>query len=210
MLRLHLQSFTEIPQHNMLKNILFFKIGASWNQDLADALRALEPARFIECTPTQEKSVGLVEPRGEKNGPLIESIGGQWILKLMTQSKVLPGAVVKEEVAERIAKIEEERGRKPGKKEKAEITENARHELLTQAFTKKSAAVIWIDPKARLLIVEASSQNKADETITTLVKVFTDFAVSPVNTVQTPGAAMAAWLNTQEMPSGLPLTGIAS
>jgi recombination associated protein RdgC len=47
----------------------------------------------MECGATQEKSLGWVVPRGEAHGPLAESVGGQWILRFMVESKVLPGSV---------------------------------------------------------------------------------------------------------------------
>lgn len=40
------------------------------------------PTRFVECGLTQEKSVGWIEPRGVAHSPLVESVGGQWMLKL--------------------------------------------------------------------------------------------------------------------------------
>ena len=47
----------------------------------------LQEAPFVECGLTQERSVGWTPPRGEANGVLAESIGGQWLLKLMMESK---------------------------------------------------------------------------------------------------------------------------
>lgn len=99
----------------MFKNLQVFLITSAWTTDLQAAEAALDAARFVECGASQEKSIGWIEPRGEKNGPLIESIGGQWILKMMVESKMLPGSVVKKKVDLRVEEIEAQTGRKPGK-----------------------------------------------------------------------------------------------
>ena len=39
-------------------------------------------------------------------------------------------------------------------------------ELLPMAFTKQASVNVWIDPMARLLVVDAGSQAKADEVVT--------------------------------------------
>ena len=59
-----------------------------------------------------------------------------------------------------LTQIEAAEGRKPGKKEKREIKDDVRLQLLPMAFTKQAAVQVWIDPKARLLVLDAASQAK--------------------------------------------------
>lgn len=186
----------------MFKNIQVLQINPTWTGDLPSIEAALSASRFVECGLSQEQSIGWVEPRGEPNGLLVESVGGQWIAKLMFESKILPGTVVKEETDKRVAAIEATTGRKPGKKEKKDISEDVRNSLLAQAFTKKSAALIWIDPTARLLVIEASAKARADAIITELVKSIEGFGVTLIETQQSTVAAMTQWLDTQEPPAG--------
>lgn len=185
----------------MFKNLLIFKINPEWNQSIPEIEFALAADRFVECGSSQESSIGWIEPRGEKHGPLIESIGGQWIIKSLLESKVVPGSVVKEESAKKISQIERQTGRKPGKKEIKELREDIRLKLLPRAFPKKSGAIVWINPETRLLAMEASSQGRADEIITLLVKSLQGLSVTSLNTQQSPSACMATWLTTQEVPS---------
>lgn len=121
---------------SMFKNIITYAIPGEWNPDLTLVEEALTRSKFVECGASQEKSMGWVEPRGEENGPMLESVDGQWLLKLQIETKVLPGAVVKEQSAKRIAQITEQTGRRPGKKEARDIREDMRTELLTKAFPK--------------------------------------------------------------------------
>ncbi|MEY3446415.1 MAG: hypothetical protein RIR45_1170 [Pseudomonadota bacterium] len=189
----------------MFKNVMVYRIVSGWSATQAQLEEALESARYTECGASQEKSVGWVEPRGEAHGPLVEIVGGQWLLKLMIEIKTVPGSVVKRKVQDQLAQIEATTGRKPGKKEKREISEDARLALLPMAFTKQSSVTVWIDPKAQLLVLDCASQAKADEVMTGLIKAVDGLAVQLVNTQTSPAAAMSTWLSTHEAPQGFSL-----
>lgn len=155
---------------------------------------------FEPCGPTQEKSIGWVPPRGEANGALIELIGGQRILKLMTEVKVVPGQVLRKSVADACADIERATGRKPGKKEKREIADATRLARLPHAFAKQTATLIWMDPLTGLLVIDSASRARVDEALTALVKSFDGLVLQLVNTQTSPAAVMAYWLASQDVP----------
>ena len=181
---------------------MVYAVSPAWTQTLASMESGLDKARFVECGLSQEKSIGWTEPRGEPNGPLVESVGGQLILKLMVEVKVLPGSVVARKAQDRIAQLEATTGRKPGKKETRDIKDDIRLALLPQAFTKQGTVSVWIDPKAKRLVIDAASGGKAVEVVTMLVKCLDGFAVTLVSTTTSPAVAMSQWLTEQEPPSG--------
>ncbi len=182
--------------------MIVYRIAESWQMELTQIEEALAKTPFEECGATQEKSVGWVPPRGEEHGLLAESVGGQWILRLMSESKVLPGSVLARKVKEKAARIEQETGRKPGKKESKELKEEAKLDLLPMAFTKQGSTWVWIDPEAHLLVLDTGSQGKADEVVTMLVDALPGFAVALLDTAESPQACMAHWLKEQEPPVG--------
>lgn len=186
----------------MFKNVIVYRIGPDWSATAAQIEASLDAERFVPCGASQEKSIGWIEPRGEAHGPLVESIGGQWIMKLMLETRSLPGSVITKKAKERVAQIEATTGRKPGKKELREIKEDLKLQLLPLAFTKESSMWVWIDPEAGLLVLGAGSQSRADEAVTLLVKALAGFAVTLINTAVSPVAAMSEWLITQEPPAG--------
>ena len=181
---------------------MVYRLVSDWSTTQAQLEEALEASRFVECGASQEKSVGWIEPRGVAHGPLVEIVGGQWMLKLMMEVKSVPGSVVKRKVQEQLDHIEASTGRKPGKKEARELRDDARLALLPMAFTKQSSIGVWIDPKARTLILDAGSQAKADEVMTALIKAIDGLQVMLVNTQVSPAAAMAQWLSSHEAPPG--------
>ncbi len=186
----------------MFKNVIVYRIGPGWSATAVQMEQSLQGARFVECGASQEKSIGWVEPRGEANGPLVEAVGGQLVLQLMVETRTLPGSVVTRKAKERIAHIEAATGRKPGKKELRDIKDDIRLELLPMAFTKQATIVVWIDPKAQLLVIDAASQAKSDEVVTALVKSLDGLALTLINTQVSPTVAMSEWLVSQEAPAG--------
>ena len=187
----------------MFKNLTVYRIGPEWAPDLATIDDQLGKARFVPCGATQQKSFGWVEPRGQAHGPLIEAVGGQWVIKLVTEQRVVPGSVVKRRVDEMAEQVEQTTGRKPGKKLSKELKEQALLELLPMAFTKQSGTLVWIDAKERLLYIDASSLGKADDVASTLVKTLDgQLSVQQFHTAESPAACMAAWLKDGEPPAG--------
>jgi recombination associated protein RdgC len=186
----------------VFKNLIMYRIAPDWRATAAEVEACLQEAHFIECGPSQDKSLGWIEPRGEDHGPLLEVVAGQWILKLTTETRALPASVVKRKVDERVAQIEASTGRKPGKKEARDLKDDIRLELLPMAFTKQASTTVWIDRQAHLMVVDAGSQARADDVVTLLAQHLPGLALTLVNTQESPSAAMADWLLSQEAPRG--------
>jgi len=182
----------------VFKNAILYRL-ASDTQSITH--NVLEPFQFVPCGPSQEKSVGWVPPR-EPNGSLSETVDGQIIIKLMTETKAIPADVVNRKAAERAAQIEATTGRKPGKKETRYLKDDIRLELLPHAFPKQAATLIWIDMASRLVLVDASGQAKADDAVSALVASIPGIALQWINSQTSPTAAMAGWLIDQEPPAG--------
>lgn len=181
---------------------MVYRIGSAWSTTVEQIEENLTKLRFVPCSASQEQSIGWVEPRGQANGALIEAIGGHWMLKLQIENKVLPASVVKRKVEELAAHIEQSEGRKPGKKERKEIRDNALLELLPMAFTKQGSVLVWIDPGERLLTLDAGSQGRADAVMTCLMECVPGLTVELIQTAQSPAVCMAGWLVSREAPPG--------
>lgn len=179
-----------------------YRVVADWRPTASEVENCLQDAHFIECGPSQDKSLGWIEPRGEDHDPLLEVVAGQWILKLMTETRALPASVVKRKVDERVGQIEASTGRKPGKKEIRDLKDDIRLELLPMAFTKQVSTTVWIDRQASLMVVDAGSQARADDVVTLLVQRLPGLALTLLNTQVSPSVAMADWLLNQEAPVG--------
>lgn len=185
----------------MFKNLTIYRIGADWRPDLAEVEEAVAKVPFAECSSTQQTSSGFVPPRGEEGGAIVESIDGHWIIKIRTDTRKVPADALNKRVDQIAAVIEEQTGRKPGKKQRKELKAQALQELLPHAFVKTATTLVWIDLKGNMLAVDSASQSRADMVATALVCHLQGLALSLVQTQASPAASMAHWLGTGEAPS---------
>lgn len=186
----------------MFKNLITYRIGEGWAADAQQLAEQLAKEPFLPCAPTQPLAVGWAPPRGIEHAPLVEVVDGHWLVKLKREVRLLPSSVVQERVDELAEHIEETTGRKPGKKAKKDLKEQAQHELLPRAFTKTSATQVWIAPQQRLLFVDAGSSSRVDEVITLLIQASPGLSLQLVQTAESPAAVMAAWLTDGVTPEG--------
>ena len=178
----------------MFKNALIYRLDPAWSMDLVDMEVALGRQVFQPCGATQAESCGWVPPRGPDHGALVESIAGQRVLRFQLESKSVPASVIKRHLDERIAKIQEQEGRKPGRKEARELKDEIVLELLPHAFPKESSILAWFDLRRGRLVLDCSSVGKADTLISALVECLPGFRVALLNTQVAPQAAMTQWL----------------
>ena len=195
----------------MFKTASFFRIATDFVMPPLDAFEeVLQATRFEPCGPTQPESNGWVAPRGKKSISMLESIGGQIILKLCTERRPLPASAVKAAVDELIEKYKEETGQeRVGSKIKKEFKEQVVFDLLPRAFTKRSTTLLWLDPVHHFLVVDTGSLSGADKVVTFLIEALSEvpgslpgLGVKPVLTNMSAAASMSHWLSSREAPVG--------
>ena len=173
---------------------MIYRIGAGWTASVEQMEEALAALPFSPCGATQDKAVGWVPPRGQTHGALVESVGGHRVMRFQIETKAVPGPVIKRHLEERVADIEAREGRKPGRKENRDLRDEIVQTLLPMAFAKSASVMVWMDLQAGRLVMDTSSQARADEVITALVKGLDGLQLSPLNTQMSPQASMTAWL----------------
>jgi recombination associated protein RdgC len=178
----------------MFKNASIYRIAITG--PITDDM--LSAQAFAPCGSTQEQSNGWVSPRGEAHGALVESVGGQLILKLMIETKSVPSQAINDATDVRIKEIEDATGRKPGKKETREIKDDVKLALLPHAFPKRVAVLGWIDRANGLLVIDSATQTRADDFIRALLSSAPGVNLSLVQTVTSPQAAMTQWLLAED------------
>lgn len=193
----------------MFKSACFFRIADGFTLPDLDALeRVLQKGRFVPCGPTQPESTGWVAPRGNKSKVLAELVGGHLLLNLCTEKRAVPSSAVKAAVEERVERYKTETGneRVPAKVKK-EFKEEVLLDLLPRAFSKRSTTLLWLDPKSRMLVVDAGSLAAADRIVSTLLAALMEVPgagpaldLQMINTQSSPAASMAHWLSTREAP----------
>lgn len=154
--------------------------------------------RMLQFAPVGSQSVSSTgfEPVVE-GGPFALDIDtGVMLFRLREDRKQIPGPLLKRLVNERVGEIQENEGRKVGRKERAEIKEAITFSLLPQAFPKTTTTFGWLDCRVTpwRVIVGASSANRADEFVTKLRQAFGSLPCALPAVKHSPVAIMSEWV----------------
>lgn len=182
------------------KNLQIYRLPTPWGMELAALEEQLGRGLFHRCPSNEPMSRGWVPP--SRDGALVHALNRQWLLALAVEQRLLPGAVINDEVRERAAAIEAQQGYAPGRKQLRELRERVAEELLPRAFTRRRTTHVWIDPQAGWFCVDAASPAKAEEVIEHLRWTLDDFPLQMLHTQYSPASAMADWLAGGEAPAG--------
>lgn len=172
------------------KNLQLYRLGLYVGKDalMAQLARCL----FQRCPSNQPLSLGWVPPR--ENGDLVHAVGGQWLICLAVEQRLLPSDTVNRTVRELADQAAAEQGYAVGRKGLRELRERVVAELLPKAFTRVRRTYVWIDPMEGWLGIDAGTKARADEVIDTLRHSLDTFPVRPLHTRYAPCSVMADWL----------------
>ncbi|MGO3891608.1 MAG: recombination-associated protein RdgC [Paenalcaligenes sp.] len=183
----------------LLKNLRIYRLDPSWALDAAQLSELLEQHQFQPGTSQDPTSIGWTEPRTGHG--LVYQNNRQILLCMRSEKKLLPSAVINQVARAKAAKIAEEQGYKPGRKQMQEIKEQVITELMPRAFSVARDTQVWIDPVNRWLCVDAAAASVGDEVMGLLAKTINPFPVLPLYTETSPGGAMTSWLLDDEAPA---------
>jgi recombination associated protein RdgC len=184
------------------KNLQLYRLPAPWKLSFSDLAEQLLRGVFHPCGNLEAVSRGWTPPRaGAEEGDLVHVAGGQCLLTLTTESRLLPATVIRQETQARAQKLAAAQGYPPGRKMLRELQEQIRDELLPRAFTCRKKTSLWIDREHGWLGVDASSQVKAEEALEHLRQCLDDLPLTLAQTRISPASAMTDWL-TGDAPAG--------
>lgn len=184
------------------KNLVIYQLenDFSYNQDsLGEALadKAFEP-----CAKHQQSSEGWTSPMGKESELLVHAGGGAFMICSTREERILPASVVRDFMDEKIEVIEQAELRKVRKKEKDQIKDEVTLDLLPRAFTRRHRSYAMILPSLKLMIVDASSNAKADEFVSLLRETLVDTPVLVPEVQHAPIDRMTTWLTE---PTSMPV-----
>lgn len=181
------------------KNLQIYRLPAPWAITLTELDDQLARRRFLPCGSQEGESRGWIAPLGG-DGPLVHSIGGQWLIALGIEQRLLPASVVRQVADERAEEIAAQQGYKLGRKQMKDLREAVQQELMPRAFTRRRKMYAWIDPEGGWLGIDAPSQTRAEDLLEVLRQTLDTLPLALVRTERSPVAAMADWLAGGEAP----------
>ncbi|WP_274644537.1 recombination-associated protein RdgC [Pseudomonas serbica] len=181
------------------KNLLVYRLTTDLELD-AEALEtalATKPAR--PCASQELTTYGFVAPFGKgEDAPLVHVSGDFMLISARKQERILPGAVVRDALKEKVDEIEESQQRKVYKKERDQIKDEIIQAFLPRAFIRNSSTFAAIDLKKGLILVNSASPKKAEDLLSTVREVLGTLPVRPLTVKIAPSATMTEWVNTQK------------
>lgn len=175
------------------KQISFYPININDLPNLETLSEKLADAAFTPTEGLDWYSEGFTAPHSF-SPEWVFPADFTWLVSLKRADKVLPAAVVREFVEEKVKQIQEEENRKVNRKEKNELKEQITDTLLPRAFTRSSCVYALCDSKHGLLLVNQASSNKAENVISQLRQALGGLDVRLPHTQQSPSSLMTKWL----------------
>ncbi len=146
----------------MFRNVRFYALDGEWPAS-EEALSAnLETAAFEPCGPFTERSSGWVPVDADTSDLLARRVNGADLFRLRSQSRVLPHAVINEELEARIEAYRERMQEPPPPREKRRLKAEARDELLPKAMLKSDRIWGYFDTKENVVGIDAAQESGAE------------------------------------------------
>lgn len=176
------------------KNIKLYRFTKPFEITDEELEALLAEHAFQPCGKQDKMKYGWVPPLGRHSNMLTHACGGYIMICAQRQEKILPAAVINERIAEKALEVEHKEGRKLYSKERAQLKDDIIASLLPQAFTKNQKLFAYISPKEKLLVIDTSSNTKAEEMLSFLRQSIETLPVVPPTTKQAPADVLTEWL----------------
>ena len=179
------------------KNLRIYRFTQPFELTSEELEPLLAEHAFQPCGRQDLSQYGWVCPTGGDGELFTHESNGNIILCARREEKIVPGAVIREAMQEKVAIIEQRDARKVYKKEKDQIKDEVLLELLPRAFTRSSHIYAYIAPKEKLLLIDTSSANRAEEFLSYLRQTLGSLPVIPPASKNVPADVMTHWLTEQ-------------
>ncbi|KXU34566.1 recombination-associated protein RdgC [Ventosimonas gracilis] len=190
------------------RNLLVYRFTQDINLDAEHLAKALTAKAAKPCASGELFSYGFSAPLGKgADAPLVHASGDFLLIAASKEERLLPGAVVKDALKEKIEEIESAQMRKVYRKEREQMQDEIVQSLLPRAFIRRSQTLAAIAPKLGLLLVNGASANRAEELLTTLREAIGSLPLRPVSVKIAPSATLTDWLKNQKAADGFVLQG---
>ena len=188
------------------RNLTLFRFSPAVAADLDRLDEALGEHRLRPCGSLEMFTRGFVPPVGRGEGePLTHTVKQCTLFTVGGEDKLLPAAVINDELQRKVQKIAEEEDRKVGGRERKRIKEDVLTELLPRAFVRQARMSAYVDRKNGWLVLDTSSRKSAENALTEVREALGSFPAVPLAPQEGPRALMTDWLAHGNLPAGLAL-----
>lgn len=189
------------------RNFRAWQLGTDWQLDPTALNEQLAEQAFAPCAASQEDTVGWEPPVGEQPDWLAHESSGRIVLRARHQERILPTSAVNEVLPERMQQEEARLGRPLRAAERRELQDDLRLELLPRALLKSSRHWLLIDPRSGLILVDTTTEKRAEQLLSLLRDSITTLPVRPLAFQQPVDGRLTEWVQSGDLPAGFTLGG---
>lgn len=181
------------------RNLQIYRLTQDLQIDAAALEQALASKPARPCESQELTTYGFAPPFGKgPDAPLVHASHGFLLISTRKQERMLPGSVVRDELAEKVEQIETSQMRKVFKKERDQLKDEVVQALLPRAFIRKSSTFAALDLERGLVLVDTNSAKKAEDLLSTLREALGSLPIRPVSVKVAPTATLTEWMKKQE------------
>ncbi|EKN5941759.1 recombination-associated protein RdgC [Yersinia enterocolitica] len=187
------------------KNLMVYRLSREVSLSADEMEKQLSAFSFTPCGSQDMAKTGWVSPMGSHSDALTHTVNGQIVICARKEEKILPSPVIKQELQAKIERLEGEQHRKLKKTEKDSLKDEVLHSLLPRAFSRFNQTFLWIDTVNDLIMVDAASAKRAEDTLALLRKSLGSLPVVPLTLENPIELTLTEWVRSKELPSGFAL-----
>ena len=183
----------------LFKNATIVRLVKGISRDNDEITKTLQAHKFVPARAVEFERRGWVSPTGEEDDDLIYCQGAVSLLCMQIEQKILPNQVIQEELKERL-KIRGLNWRSVRTKEKQQMLEEIKFDLLPKAFSKYSRVMGYIDYQRQEIVVGSASPGQVDEFLSFLRLSLGSLPAIPVQSDHSASMRMTKWVKLREAP----------
>ncbi|WP_445767481.1 recombination-associated protein RdgC [Rheinheimera sp.] len=187
------------------KNARVYRLSAPLSTDLAVWETALAEFKFSPLTAQELVRSGFSFPLHQSIKQYCHALDALLFFAVKRQEKILPAAVINEEMQPRLDALEQEKGRPLSRKEKQALKEELQLSLLPRAFSRSSLTQGYYDAKNQWLVINTSSASKAEDILALLRKALGSLPALPWLDNHKLNTNLQLWLQNKALPQGFEL-----
>jgi recombination associated protein RdgC len=165
----------------MFRAVRFYRLNNPWpysEQALSDQLAQ---AAFRPCSAYSERSSGWEAPTGDPEGALSRRVDGADLLRLRSQTRLLPTAAINEALEDRLDQYRERMQEEPSRREKRKLKEQTRDELLPKALLKSDRTTGFVLGADQIIGINTLSDTRAEQFLERLRTALGSLEVVPLS-----------------------------
>jgi recombination associated protein RdgC len=196
--------FRAAPSTMWFRNLQIYSLIEDFTLKPEDLESALGGKRFKPCAGLDTYRLGWAPPAGQESTQLVHAAAGRLMICLQREDRLLPAAVVREEVEERAAQRARREGRPVGRKERRQLRDDVVVDLIPRAFTRSRYRHAYIDPSLGALIIDSGTARQAEELLSFLRDTLGSLRATPLDVARAPAKVLTRWLERRP-PRGFAL-----